>query len=760
MSTFYLDYKNGNDSNSGADWANAWRTITSGATAARIAPGDIIRIAKSPDPVSVGTGAWTDYDLNAKYTQKNIVSSTNATPIVMTITAHGYANGDVVTVQAHNVNTNAQGTWYIANVTANTFELVGSVGNGVGGATGTCRNQKFKAVLLSTAQTKKIDDCETAWTVANTSTISATTTAKQGYVAVSIAKTSPATSTLYGYKAITSTDYSAYQAITFWIQNSAAITAGQWTLTLCSDTAGVTAVDTFAIPAIASTAAWVALTIPRNGGGNLGSAIQSVALKTGATTPATITIILDNITACTTNGLSLTSLISKNSLAQGGTEPWLPIQSINYDGTIVFIDSATSSTAVAGLGYSGTTESVTTYIRYPIATDIVASATQAQTIQDSGTFGNRIAFEGGYNTSSSVQDGETIFSGSNSAGIGLHGNTQAYYSINYLSFVRYTTGFLPSTGIGQVHGVIGDLNGCTTQGLSMGSRPVIFTSIRNICNNSGNGIAFNSPGSLFMSIGNANSNASSAIQATSNGLNRVLSITNANSNGTTAIDFNSNSWGNYVAITNSKYNQRAISVGSNSYGNTIHGLTSSGNSQAGFRNNGTILNLSSCTFSDSTVQDTPSSYLDSRTNCFNYGNTAGDHRIFTDFGSIVTDSTTRHTASDFSWKLAPLSQRNSEYPLTLEIAQVPCNANALVTVKAWVKLDHATNIAASLVCRGGQVAGVTTDVTTSKTADTNWEELTITFTPTEQKVITIHLYAWYVAGNSNAYVDDLTITQA
>jgi hypothetical protein len=53
MSTFYLDYENGNDSNDGSNWANAWKTITSGATAARIAPADVIRIAKSPAPTSI-----------------------------------------------------------------------------------------------------------------------------------------------------------------------------------------------------------------------------------------------------------------------------------------------------------------------------------------------------------------------------------------------------------------------------------------------------------------------------------------------------------------------------------------------------------------------------------------------------------------------------------------------------------------------------------------------------------------------------------
>jgi hypothetical protein len=57
VATFYLDFEGGNDSNSGTTFANRWKTITSGATAARTAPGDVIRIMKSPDPVSLGVNA-------------------------------------------------------------------------------------------------------------------------------------------------------------------------------------------------------------------------------------------------------------------------------------------------------------------------------------------------------------------------------------------------------------------------------------------------------------------------------------------------------------------------------------------------------------------------------------------------------------------------------------------------------------------------------------------------------------------------------
>lgn len=57
MGTFYMDLANGNDANDGSSWANAWKTFRNGATAARIAPGDTVRIAKTPDPVSLGVNA-------------------------------------------------------------------------------------------------------------------------------------------------------------------------------------------------------------------------------------------------------------------------------------------------------------------------------------------------------------------------------------------------------------------------------------------------------------------------------------------------------------------------------------------------------------------------------------------------------------------------------------------------------------------------------------------------------------------------------
>ena len=57
-------------------------------------------------------------------------NATNAQPIVITSASHGMANNDLVGIWNVGGNTAANGVWSIANVTTNTFELEGSVGNG------------------------------------------------------------------------------------------------------------------------------------------------------------------------------------------------------------------------------------------------------------------------------------------------------------------------------------------------------------------------------------------------------------------------------------------------------------------------------------------------------------------------------------------------------------------------------------------------------------------------------------------------------
>lgn len=113
-----------------------------------------------------------------------------------------------------------------------------------------------------------------------------------------------------------------------------------------------------------------------------------------------------------------------------------------------------------------------------------------------------------------------------------------------------------------------------------------------------------------------------------------------------------------------------------------------------------------------------------------------------------------------AWKLSPTSDtRSAEYPLDYVVATIAVLANALVTVKLWMRRTN-TALTGVLVCRGGQINGVTNDVSSSMTAAADtWEEITITFTPTENGVVEIE--AWAYGGTTHSlYIDDFSMTQA
>lgn len=611
MTIFYLDYVNGADANDGSSWALAWKTITSGATAARIAPGDIIRIAKSPDPTSLGmTATWTNLS---------------------------------------------------------------------------------RAVVLNSALTANVDLCNTAWTASANVTATTNPTRKEGSSSSSLAILAAFTTGKVAYKALAgATDYSGYQQLSFWIQTTVAIATNTLKLSLCSDAIGNVIVDDFIIPAVPGIARWTCFTVDK--GAALGASIQSVALY-ALLDPGTPTIFLDNIIACkastSADSLSLTSLISKNSLAQGGTECWFSIRSIND--TAIQLDAGTPSVSGAGRGYSGTTETVTTYKRETIKTVLAPSiGTVIQNIMDSGTVGNNIQYQGGYNTATTIQDGETFFDGSNGNGYGLQLSVKTYNTLNYLNFSRYNYG---------IYFTSSSLNTITT-------------------------------------VTNVNNNTSYGIYFSSSSLNTITTITNANNNSIYGIYF------------------------SNSNNNMIRSLSTSGNTTGGIFNDTGINYVNNAVIAEATKVAGFTAFANSRIFLSKYNNDPNDNRIYTDDGTIVSQIVTRHTASGIAWQLSPTSaNRQASYPLDLCIAKIAVSANNLVTVSAWFRRSD-TGLTMQLVCKGGQINGVPNDVIASMTAiaDT-WEELTITFTPTEVGVVEIMAYA-YGGTTYSGYIDDMTITQA
>lgn len=86
---------------------------------------DIFGVRTAAGALSIETVDWNQ-------PTHTITNATNASPIVITTSAsHGLANGEQVAIDGIVGNTAPNGlVWEVANVTATTFELVGSTGNG------------------------------------------------------------------------------------------------------------------------------------------------------------------------------------------------------------------------------------------------------------------------------------------------------------------------------------------------------------------------------------------------------------------------------------------------------------------------------------------------------------------------------------------------------------------------------------------------------------------------------------------------------
>src|SRR5277367_682209 len=78
---------------------------------------------------------------------KQISGATNATPIVITATSHGFSNNDIVYISGVLGNLAANGLWLVASTTTNTFAITDMSGNNVVGS-GTYTSSTGRAVNM------------------------------------------------------------------------------------------------------------------------------------------------------------------------------------------------------------------------------------------------------------------------------------------------------------------------------------------------------------------------------------------------------------------------------------------------------------------------------------------------------------------------------------------------------------------------------------------------------------------------------------
>lgn len=752
-----------------------WKTIsTTGATAARLVPGDTIRIMGSPEPTIVGSGTWSTLTGLGGAGTSNISAATNASPIVLTCSSSmatlNISNGDTVLVTTAGGNTNANGVWEVSGVSGNSCSLVGSSGNAAYTSGGLLRKMTHRVVKLNSAVTANIasygnrGNGRTIWTQStNVTTSFNTTDAKEGDVSDSIAVGASFTTGKAAYKATGTLNLSGYQQLSFYIKQTAGTVAvsGDASLRLCSDTIGDTTVHTFNIPGLVALNQWIPITIDL--GSAMNSSIQSIALYVDTDRGAQ-TFLLCNILACkapsSADSLNLQSLISKNT----GDELWYPIMSIN-DTRIVIDAGANNNTSPISSanrgGYYGITENVTTYKRETIKTVMVASAgTTVQEIQEAGTAAAPFNYEFGWDrTSMSTQNSRSYFDGLNGLGYGLLLNTKNYINVNNIAGVRYDRGVRFITSNYGNHGLLEGI-ATTNAGidLSSGQSENTYSNLRAAANSSfGVFYDFGCNGNIYqkiITIGNLGQGVYSGRGSANNRINYILSATNSYGmffEGGAADNIYTS--GNFIQNAN----DGARYYSSNNE-NFINCLSSGNGTNYGFYTFGGDIYLKNSIVNES-LECLVGGFSNGRIYSHNHDNTSGNHLIFTDYGLITAQTTVRYSNTGYAWAMSPTNTfRSSVYPLDFLIAKVAVSANSLVTIKAWMRRTN-TGLTTGLRIKGGQIAGVSNDITSymSAAADT-WQQVTLTFTPTEIGVVEI-LAECYGGSTFTAYVDDISITQ-
>lgn len=794
MATKYLDFEGGNDSNNGNSFANRFKTITSGATAGRIAPGDVIRVMASPDPTSTSvSGTWTS-GKGAGTT--NISSSTNASPISVTANAHGLATGDFVSIASHGTNTNANGFWEVTVTGSNTFTLNGSTGNGVGGATGTVRKRTNGVVKLASALNKTVaftgnrGEGRTAFTASANITATLDTTLPVTNDAVDRLTVDAAFGTgLAAYKALGSTqDFSGYQQLSLWFRqvSGTLCQANDLTISLCSDTAGATPVSSFNLPALGRTGVWTRITVDL--GAAMSASVQSVAITVNVDRGAQV-FEFANAVACkapsAADSLNLSSLIGTNESG----EPWFGLSSITGTRLVLASDNGIvecNNTVTANRGYHSTfTGSRTVYKRETIKLPFpnAQNYTSDVTVQDTGSSGSPILFSGGWNrTNMSTQTGYTFIDRSSGDGSGFYSGND-FISIEKFGFVNMYIGayFLNADqievsdcfGVGNLysfhstansnyagHGI--SVSDCISSG--GGGEPFSFANAGLLLHNctviGGYSTAFRIQSAFVSSTGflkvlNAGGTALS-FESCDEAYVETVDIQDSNSNGIYATLCRS------VVINTCDISACGHSISCNASELVIQSGSSSGSASTYvcFLSGAPTIVLKDFDYSESLLVS--SGYFVRGRICTQNLNGSGKAKIFIGdkWGNIEQDSSVRHTASGYSWKFN-LDNRFVSYgvPHNLEIAKAAVDSSGVVTAKLWVRREN-TNVNLRFICRGGQIGGVASDVVATASASaTTWEELTLTFTPSETGVVAFRVEVDTLASTGTAYIDDFSVSQ-
>lgn len=655
-----------------------------------------------------------------------------------------------------------------------------------------------RLVTFSVPVAATVHDCDSAWTAANSSTVSAATFRRLGAASSRcVFPTTRIVNTKYFYKTLDAPlDLSAWQRICFWMYRVNGTMTGMATtrLCLCSDTTGDVIVVEAVMPACPITAGWYPQTM--DFGAALPASVQSIAIYTGATIPnTTLEFYLNNMIAVKPAGdaleFTLATLIGKvhNSYWQathayasgairkptppnrngfryqittagtsGATEPAWPqaVSATVTDGSAVWTCEGLEDTWYPCLSLAnGTTFTVDNgnTLTTISTTELDYLQTETESVETFGRGVTDLRYTSSGDSWFSYPEGTAETRGKSSGGWNRtdmsvkDGETWMDGGILKNDVLYFDGGNTDYDNLNVVRGYAGiTLTGAGNSRITN-------------CHAVGCVDGYDHISALGWRIegGVANRNSAAGARGITTATPQQTSVVSfnrfrADGNRETGIQIVGHMHDTLWARKNGYKGtgpQSGVAIVNYAAGPVIiRGLKTSGNAQngVGFSNSYDLpapdVYLVNASLGETTPIHVISGPSGNRIVCQNFNGVAGDSRTYVAGGIMEATSTGRHTASGVAWKvtLTPGQYRHQYLPLIVPF-KLAVGAEAM-TVGLYVKRMQLA-AAARLVCVGGIVAGIPVDVVSQASAAVDtYEQLTVAVTPTQAGVLLLELHVY------------------
>tara|TARA_B100000902_G_C27307923_1_gene916643 strand:+ start:319 stop:2706 length:2388 start_codon:yes stop_codon:yes gene_type:complete len=795
MTVYYVDPIGGNNSNNGTSFANRWKNINS-ARGANLSDGDEVRCIKSPDPTSLGNGTWkgvaTDGTVDiGGWNDSQYTITKGSTTTFNTNSAHNKSTGDVIQIQEnyHTSRPNLAGLWKITVVDSDTFTIpLDSSGYTDWDPTSSSQrpyiSHGYENCMVKLATTDLVktfafnDDVgrRDIWTGSDTNV----TTSWDSYIYAGtiglgnniqqqkIVPNADFTTGKVCYFTLPATvDLSAYEQLSFSFatdyNGGYDYGTNYGEVRFCSDALGATAVHTVPIPDSGGRDCRVSMNIVKDFGTALGNNINSIGFYINTDQDDEHNVWLGNFMACKDSSdpdaITMSSVITKDSSAT--------VAPLHYELSGIFFNGQYLGLAGhSGYGrklrleeghsrYYGTSETVTTYHWRPTllaGTDVYQPGFYGYWFyfdRSATAAANGITISGGWDTTNmSSRTGMTAITGP-AIYSGICFGTQYTQNITFKNFI--TSNFYQTYqnyGEGYM-----EIDNCSMYGSQYGL------------------VSLN--GSGGNTIKNCKLGHDYGQFQTSYGADTVVDncfYDNAQSNSYTS---GKCTWNDCTFLGHNGHQTNWL-TNELYYNNCFFDRCKGEVMDTGGNNQG-VAHFTDCTFNALTGnaatyfmgQSTGDSNFPTlaqqdgmKATFTNYNDVTSDHRTAWNYGLLTSETSIRHTASGFAWKLSPLhTNYDADKPLGLKLATIYCNASAAVTATVWVRRTN-TGLTSKLVALASENASISTDVTdaASASADT-WEQLSITFTPSSAGAVIFRVIA-YGGSTYSVYIDDFAISQA